>query len=78
MGKLSADPEWQALQAEEEPYINRQNNVVSLGWVEKFVEGSKVVNFGEDGKSTYPSYEELVDVRTAYGNVNGAAAGAGN
>jgi len=75
LGKLSADPEWQALQAEEEPYIDRRNTVVSLGWVEKYVGDGRVMNFGEDGKSAYPSYEELVDVKTAYGT--GEAAGAG-
>lgn len=35
LNKVNADPEFQALQASEEPFMNRENTVVSLAWVEK-------------------------------------------
>jgi len=52
MNKVTNDPEFQKLQQEEEPYVNRTNTVVSLGWVENYVQDGKVVNV-RDGKSTY-------------------------
>lgn len=67
LAKLSEDLEWQAIQQEEEPYIDRRNTVVSLGWVERYVENGKVVN-QHDGKSTYGSWAELSDTSTAWGN----------
>lgn len=39
---------------------------MTLGWVEKYVDGGKVVNIGEDGKSTYPPWSELNDLSTAF------------
>jgi len=65
MTKLSADPEWLAIQLEEEPYVNRERTVVSLGWVEKYVDGGKVVNFDENGETKYAAYPEVSDIRTA-------------
>ncbi|KAI9721822.1 MAG: hypothetical protein M1812_002158 [Candelaria pacifica] len=64
MNKVTNDPDFQALQAEEEPYVNRKNTVVSLGWVETYVEDSKVVNI-RDNKSTYGTWEESSDISTA-------------
>ncbi|KAI0896556.1 hypothetical protein F4806DRAFT_431217 [Annulohypoxylon nitens] len=62
--KVRADPDFQALQAGEGPYVNLVHTVASLGWVEKYVDGGKVVNL-KDGKSMYPPWEELMDLSTA-------------
>ncbi|KAK1966755.1 hypothetical protein LY78DRAFT_669509 [Colletotrichum sublineola] len=56
--KGAADLEFQALRAEEEPYISRFGAEISLGWVEYYVSESKVVNIGHDGKPTYPTFKE--------------------
>ncbi len=64
MNKVTNDPDFQALQAEEEPYVNRKNTVVSLGWVETYVENGKVVNI-KDNKSCYGTWEESSDISTA-------------
>ncbi|KAI0386811.1 hypothetical protein F5Y04DRAFT_242418 [Hypomontagnella monticulosa] len=63
--KVREDPEFRALQAAEGPYVNLVHTVVTLGWVEKYVDGGKVVNV-KDGKSTYPSWSELQDLSTLY------------
>lgn len=67
---MTSDPEFQAFQAAEAPYINLVNAVVSLGWVETYVAGGRVVNFREqeDGAmaSAYPSWAELGDLSTAF------------
>ncbi|KAI0838793.1 hypothetical protein F5Y06DRAFT_296404 [Hypoxylon sp. FL0890] len=62
--KLRQDPDFQALQAAEGPYVNLIHTVVTLGWVEKYVDGGKVVNV-KDGKSMYPSWSELRDLSAA-------------
>ncbi|KAJ5219518.1 hypothetical protein N7468_008722 [Penicillium chermesinum] len=58
LNRVNSDPEFQALQASEEPFVNRAHTVVSLSWVENYVDEGKVVNIVDD-KSTYPPYEEL-------------------
>lgn len=52
---MRKDPEFQALQAGEEPYVNLVHTVETLGWVEKYVDGGQVVNV-KDGRSTYPPW----------------------
>lgn len=64
LNKVNADPEFQALQASEEPFMNRENTVVSLAWVEKYVDEGQVVNIVDD-ESTYPSYDSLLNLSTA-------------
>ncbi|PYI14322.1 hypothetical protein BO99DRAFT_25118 [Aspergillus violaceofuscus CBS 115571] len=64
LNKVNHDPEFQALQASEEPYVNRAHTVVSLSWIEKYVDNNEVVNIVDD-KSTYPGYDELLDLSTA-------------
>lgn len=64
MNKVTNDPEFQKLQAEEEPYVNRTHTVVSLGWVETYVQDGKVVNV-RDGKSTYGTWEGSSDLSDA-------------
>ncbi|KAI9769015.1 MAG: hypothetical protein M1835_006771 [Candelina submexicana] len=64
LNKVTNDPDFQALQAKEEPYVNRKNTVVSLGWVETYVENGKVVNIRDD-KSTFGTWEESSDISTA-------------
>ncbi|KAI1401656.1 hypothetical protein F4819DRAFT_486345 [Hypoxylon fuscum] len=53
--RVRKDPEFQALQAGEEPYVNLVHTVETLGWVEKYVDGGQVVNV-KDGRSTYPPW----------------------
>ncbi|KAI1170324.1 hypothetical protein F4777DRAFT_124985 [Nemania sp. FL0916] len=60
---VNVDPDFQALQAAEGPYVNLIHTVVSLSWVEKYVDSGKVVNI-VDGKSTYPPRAALVDLGT--------------
>lgn len=64
LNKVNHDPEFQALQASEEPYVNRAHTVVSLSWIEKYVDNHEAVNIVDD-KSTYPDYDELLDLSTA-------------
>ncbi|PWY71022.1 hypothetical protein BO70DRAFT_382206 [Aspergillus heteromorphus CBS 117.55] len=66
MGSIGADPEWRALQASEGPYVNLIHTVATFGWVEQYVDAGKVIHIGEDGKSTYPSWAELGDVKSAF------------
>lgn len=58
---MNTDPEFQALQESEEPYVNRAHTVVSLAWVEQYVADYQIVNIVND-KSTYPSYDELLNL----------------
>ncbi|KAJ5263498.1 hypothetical protein N7478_011103 [Penicillium angulare] len=67
LNKVNSDPEFQAFQVSEEPFVNRVHTVVSLSWVENYVDESKVVNIVDD-KSTYPAYDELLDLSTALGS----------
>jgi hypothetical protein len=67
LGKITNDPEFQKLQQEEEPFINRTHTVVSLGWVEQYVMDGQVVNINEGG-SMYPGWEELVDLALISGS----------
>ncbi|KAI2467520.1 hypothetical protein F4781DRAFT_433288 [Annulohypoxylon bovei var. microspora] len=62
--KVHRDPDSQMLQAVEGPYVNLVHAVVSLGWVEKYVDDGKVVNV-RDGKPMYPPWAELQDLSTA-------------
>ncbi|KAH8195452.1 hypothetical protein TruAng_010377 [Truncatella angustata] len=66
LSRVTSDPEFKAIQATEGPYVNLVHTVVSLGWVEKYVDGGRVVNIDEDGKSTYPPWSELSDISTAF------------
>ena len=66
MNNVRNDPEFRALQASEGPYVNLIHTVATLGWVEQYVDGGKVVNIGPDGKSTYPSWAELGDVQSVF------------
>ncbi|KAJ5517316.1 hypothetical protein N7527_008876 [Penicillium freii] len=52
------------IDASEEPYVNRAHTVVSLSWIEKYVDNNEAVNIVDD-KSTYPGYDELLDLSTA-------------
>jgi hypothetical protein len=66
LNKVNSDPDFQALQASEGPFVNLTHTVVTLGWVEKYVDGGKVVNIDQDGKSLYPPWTELNDLSTAF------------
>lgn len=59
--KVSQDPDFQALHAEEGPFVSRLHVVASVGWVEVYVEDGKVVNV-RDGKPTYPGFEVMADM----------------
>jgi hypothetical protein len=56
-----ADPEFKALQQEEEPYVSGENIVATLGWVETYVQDGRVVNLDPDGVPTYPGFGVLAD-----------------
>ncbi|KAI0002320.1 hypothetical protein F4779DRAFT_133977 [Xylariaceae sp. FL0662B] len=56
---LAADPDFRRLQVEEGPYVSRIHVEVSIGWIETYVSDGKVVNVGDDGKPTYPHFNEL-------------------
>jgi hypothetical protein len=59
--KVIADPDFQALRADEEPWIDdhkrRGGAGASVAWVEVYVEDGKVVNIDEDGKPEYGSLD---------------------
>lgn len=54
----AADPDFQALQAEEESFISGIHAEVSIGWVETYVRDGQVVNVSDTKESQYPSFEE--------------------
>jgi hypothetical protein len=66
MNKVSSDPEFRELQAAEGPYVNLVHTVATLGWVEKYLDGGKIVNIDESGKSMYPPWSELGDVASVF------------
>jgi hypothetical protein len=53
LARISADPEFQALQKTEGPYVSSIHVEASLGWIETYIQDGKVVNLGDDGKSSY-------------------------
>ncbi|KAL8999560.1 MAG: hypothetical protein Q9169_001649 [Polycauliona sp. 2 TL-2023] len=57
--KGASDPEFQALQAEEERFISGSHAEISIGWIETYVSNGNVVNLCDDGKPDYPTFEEL-------------------
>lgn len=57
--KGASDPDFQALQAEEEPYVSGIHSEISIGWIETYVKDGKVVNIRGDDKSEYPAFREL-------------------
>ncbi|KAL8780317.1 MAG: hypothetical protein Q9213_006515 [Squamulea squamosa] len=57
--KGASDPDFQLLQAEEEPFISGIHAEISIGWIETYVHDGNVVNLREDGKPDYPTFEEL-------------------
>jgi len=61
---VNVDPDFQALQSAEGPYVNLVHTVVTLSWVERYVDGGKVVNIA-NGRSTYPPQSVLVDLGSA-------------
>ena len=57
--KGASDPDFQALQAEEEPWISRIHSEISVGWLETYVNDRNVVNVRDDGKPDFATFEEL-------------------
>ncbi|KAL9628415.1 MAG: hypothetical protein Q9164_007286, partial [Protoblastenia rupestris] len=57
---IASDPAFASFAALEEPYISRKHVVVSLGWVEVYVQNGEVVGVDEDGRPTYSPYAEFV------------------
>ncbi|KAL5356909.1 hypothetical protein BJX96DRAFT_172042 [Aspergillus floccosus] len=55
------DPEFKALQQEEEPYVSGEDIVATLGWVETYVQDGRVVNVDSEGFPTYPKFDVLAD-----------------
>ncbi|KAI4235749.1 MAG: hypothetical protein LQ349_002952 [Xanthoria aureola] len=57
--KGASDLDFQALQAEEGPFISGIHAEISIGWIETYVSDGHVVNIREDGKPDYPAFMEL-------------------
>jgi hypothetical protein len=59
LAKGLEDPEFQALAAQEGPWVSPIHAEVSLGWIETYISEGKVVNISQDGKTTYPEFKDL-------------------
>ncbi|KAL4745670.1 hypothetical protein BDW72DRAFT_198431 [Aspergillus terricola var. indicus] len=57
--KGAADAGFQALQAEEGPFIRAEGAEISIGWVETYVRDGKVVNLDDTGKPTFPPFKDM-------------------
>ncbi|KAL4812556.1 hypothetical protein BDW67DRAFT_188532 [Aspergillus spinulosporus] len=57
--KGAADADFQALQAEEGPFIGGEGAEISIGWVETYVSDGKVVNLVDAGKPTFPAFKDM-------------------
>lgn len=57
--KVSAEPDFKALHAECEPYVDLATTTITLTWVEVYLEDGKLVNVDADGKSMQPSFKGL-------------------
>ncbi|KAL3429104.1 hypothetical protein BDV09DRAFT_200927 [Aspergillus tetrazonus] len=57
--KGAADADFQALPAEEGPFIRGEGAEISIGWVETYVRDGKVVNLDDAGKPTFPSFKDM-------------------
>lgn len=57
--KGAADADFQALQAEEGPFISAKGAEISIGWIETYVSNGRVVNLDEAGKPVFPPYEAM-------------------
>jgi hypothetical protein len=62
LAKISADPEFQALQKTEGPYVSSIHVETSLGWVETYMQDGKVVNLTEDAKPCYLGWAAMSTV----------------
>ncbi|KAJ0414057.1 hypothetical protein BJY00DRAFT_321339 [Aspergillus carlsbadensis] len=51
----AADVDFQALQAEEGPFISGEGAEISLGWVETYVKEGKVINLDDAAIPTFPA-----------------------
>ena len=58
---VAADPDFQALHEEEGEWVSKLHVVASVGWVEVYLEGGRVVNL-QDGKPVYPTWKIMNDV----------------
>lgn len=57
--KGAADADFQALQAEEGPFVSGERAEISLGWVETYVREGQVVNVDEAGKPTFLPFKDM-------------------
>lgn len=62
---VSADEDFKALHIEATPFVRLDETTVALNWVEVYLEGGKLVNVGEDGKSMQPSFAEQSDIQVS-------------
>ncbi|KAI0164280.1 hypothetical protein GGR52DRAFT_113015 [Hypoxylon sp. FL1284] len=60
---VSADEDFKTLHVEAEPYVDLATTVVTLTWVEVYLEDGKIVNIDSEGRSLQPSFEELSDIK---------------
>lgn len=62
---ISEDEDFKALHVDCIPFINMETTVISLAWIEVFLDNGKVVNVSPEGKSLHPSFEEVSKIETS-------------
>ncbi|KAJ6785631.1 hypothetical protein PWT90_00504 [Aphanocladium album] len=54
---ISGDNDFKAMHVECEPYINMDNTVISITWVEVFIEDGKLANINSAGETVHAPFE---------------------
>jgi hypothetical protein len=55
---ISSDDDFKALHVDCVPFINMETTIISLTWIEVFLENGKVINLSAEGESLHPSFAE--------------------
>ena len=55
---ISADEDFKALHVDTVPFIDFDSTIISLTWIEVFLDNAKVVNVSADGKSLHAPFGE--------------------
>jgi hypothetical protein len=55
---ISSDDDFKALHVDCVPFINMETTIISLTWIEVFLEDGKVINISAEGESLHPSFAE--------------------
>ncbi|KAL1616302.1 hypothetical protein SLS56_011466 [Neofusicoccum ribis] len=62
---ISADEDFKALHVECEPFIRMDTTIITLTWIEVYLEDGKIVNIDSEGKSLQPSFAEQSRIELA-------------